>query len=704
MTITRGSKALLFIGMWSTMLGQSQFSTQKTHHPSTQSRPLPYVKVDWPAQARPEVVSSALVATANATTASTLFKQSLQMKLLVLSADGTEPSFAAITYFLDHTGIPYDAITLTKTPLPALNDATHGLYQGIVLASGNLAYDKAGIWQSALSTTDWTNLDNYARNYGVRVVSYYTFPEARYGLALSGATGYSNTPASPALLSLTAAGSPLFPYLIPANKINVVYAYYYPSVAVAATGETTTPIMTISATGLNNVVVGATHVAADGRESLAMTMDSSPYLTHSKALNYGIFNWVTKGVFVGQRKVFLTPQSDDLFLPDDLYTSSQAGCQPTSATADPTYDPAIACPTARDSSGDLGALVTWQKGWQNKAQFKGFKLSHAFNGYGSTTTGGAAANDLLLAAAKTYKNEFYWLNHTWDHENLDCYNPVANSGICVAATYAESLAELQQNITFAQTNGFPNDTTSMVTPNISGLYNANFLQAAQAVGIKYLVSDMSYADWLPALPNTGVYSKAVPSILYIPRRATNIFYNAISGVAGTTGSLVDEYNYFYGPNGTLRLGGPGGTPFFSVNQTYAQIIDGESNALLNYMLDGEWYPSMYHQSNLVRYSGQKSLFSDVMDATMNKFAKISNLPVSSLPQTTLGQMMADRMVFNAAGVKAVYVPASGITLTATTAAKAPLTGVCAAGCATYGTQSQSMVPVAPGAPVFIPLF
>jgi hypothetical protein len=708
MNINRGAIAILFIGLWSAAVGTAggKDPSPSPSSPAKPSAPLPNVPVDWPSPAGPtNTRTTSTFASSAAPTASTLFKQSLNMKLLVISADGTEPSFTAITFFLDRIGIPYDAVVLTQTnlTLPTLNDSNNGFYQGIVLASGSLAYNTGTGWASALSATGWASLDAYQRTYGVRLVSYYTFPEPRYGMALAGTTGYSNTSAKPALLSLTSTGKTLFPYLIATNKLEVANAYYYPATAVAAAGETTTPIMTISSTGVNNLIVGVTHVAADGRESLAMTFDSSPYLMHSMALNYGIFNWVSKGVFIGQRKIYITPQSDDFFLANDMYANTPAACQPSSLSVDPTYDPSVSCPTARDSSGDLSALVAWQQSWQAKSQFKGVRLSHAFNGFGTTTDGGATKNDPLISATKAYMNQFYWLNHTWDHENLDCYDAVPNSHICKPATYAESLAELQQNIALAKSMGLPNDSTSMVTPNISGLTNLEFLRAAKDSGIKYLVSDMSYSIWLPSKPNTGVRNPGALSILFIPRRATNIFYNTKSGNKGATGSLVDEYNYFFGPNGMLRIGGPGGAPFFTTDQTYAQIIDKESDALLSYMLNYEWYPSMFHQSNLIRYSGQKSLYSDVMDATMSKFAAMSNLPVSSLPQTTLGRMMEERMAFNDAGVTALYLPGQGIKLSSAGAANAPITGVCAAGCVSYGGQNISSVPVSP-AGTMIPLY
>ncbi len=686
MTTRNGAIALLLIGMSSLGYTQTVSKLQSARKAPTARALKPHVNL-------------AATGMANALSLSTLYKQSVDMKLLVLSADGSEPSFAAIKFFLDHIGIPYNAVVLkTAGGLPALTDATHGLYQGIVLATGGLGYSSNGQWLTALSAADWATLDNYQINYGVRLVSYYTWPEARFGLAPVGAISTS-PPAAPVKMAFTAAARSVFPYLNTSNPLDVApWDYIYTATAVAATGETTVPLLTI-----NNLPVAATHTAADGRETLAMTFDSNQYMNHALVLNYGVFNWVTKGVFVGQRRVFLTAQSDDFFLANDMFTTIPAACKPPGFNIDPTFSTTASCPEARDAAADLKALVTWQRAWQAKAQTKGFRLTHAFNGFGTTTDYGTPANDPLLANTKIYANDFYWLNHTWDHENLDCYDPVPNSGICRPANAGEALDELQQNIDLAKSIGLPNDSMSMVTPNISGLASLPFLQAAASVGIKYLVSDMSYPTWQPVLPNTGVRSPYVSSILYIPRHATNIFYNTKTKATNAQGSLPDEYNYFFGPTGLLRLSD--GTPFFTVKQTYAQIVDTESTTMLTYMLRGEWYPLMFHQSNLIAYDGVHSLYSDVMDATLNKFIRISTLPVSSLPQTTLGQMMEDRMAFNAAGVKATYVPGQGITLNAATgAAKTPITGVCTTNCSSYGGQTISMIPVAPGATTVVPLY
>lgn len=147
-----------------------------------------------------------------------------------------------------------------------------------------------------------------------------------------------------------------------------------------------------------------------------------------------------------------------------------------------------------------------------------------------------------------------------------------------------------------------------------------------------------------------------------------------------------------------------GAPTFSTPQTYADIVDRESDNIVAYMLRYEIYPTMWHQSNYMRYASDKTLFTDIINAVVEKFAKISNLPVVSLQQTDIGQAMWDRMAYNAAQVKATLTPGIGISMTATSAAKVPLTGICSGTCENYGGQSLSKVSVTPGVTVQIPLF
>lgn len=573
-------------------------------------------------------------------------------------------------------------------PLPQLDNGSKGFYQGIILTSGNLGICDPNC-RSALSLNDWVRLDKYAKAFKVRMVSYYTYPEARYGLVPVSAI--ATTDASPAYVTMTPGGTDVFSYLRPAASIKVANSYIYTAETVAAAGETTTPILK-----MGNAVVGVTHRKADGREFLALTMDNNPYLFHSAVFHYGVVRWVTKGIFIGARRTYMTPQVDDLFLANDLFDSSKAACIPVGFASDPTFDPAGQCPTLRVQGSDLTKLAAWQSALRSTPQFAGFRVSMAFNGLGATADGGAAPGDSLVAEAKRQRHSFYWINHTFDHENLDCYKPAANSGICRAATQAESNTEIAANVSVANSLGLPLDAASMVTPAISGLQNPAFLSAAAARGIRYLVADLSRPEGVPPAPNTGIRNALQPSIFMIPRRATNIFYNTSTAFLQLAGSEPDEYNYFYGPNGIFRIGGPGGPPFFSVQQTWNQIAERESDNLLGYMLRGEMYPSMFHQGNLHFYDGARSLFTEVVGMTLNKFAAISDLPVLSLEQSELGEVLAERTSFVGAGVRGTLTPGLSIEIRASGSAKVPVTGVCSQGCTNYGGEKQSAISVPAG--------
>jgi hypothetical protein len=108
-----------------------------------------------------------------------LSSKPLGMKLLILATNGTEPGLAALRYLLDHLGTPYQVVLLAAgQPLPPLESNGKGLYQGIILTIGNLGICDPTC-RSALSTENWAKLDQYTRDYKVRTVSYYTYPETR---------------------------------------------------------------------------------------------------------------------------------------------------------------------------------------------------------------------------------------------------------------------------------------------------------------------------------------------------------------------------------------------------------------------------------------------------------------------------------------------------------------------------------------------
>src|SRR5207253_11048375 len=108
------------------------------------------------------------------------------------------------------------------------------------------------------------------------------------------------------------------------------------------------------------------------------------------------------------------------------------------------------------------------------------------------------------------------------------------------------------------------------------------------------------------------------------------------------------------------------------------------DALVQLMLRYEPYPCMFHQSNLSSYQDTRSLFTDVIDRTLQKFAEISLLPVLSLPQSEIGKLLTDRMSWLGSGAHATLIPGESITVSAVNGARIPVTGICTRECGDYG--------------------
>jgi hypothetical protein len=586
----------------------------------------------------------------------------VDMRLLLLAADGQETDYAALRAFLDQLGIPYDVLLATTSDLTRdrlWDGVSHGYYQGIVLTTGNLTYfdQAAGDWRSALTDAEWSVLWDYEAQFGIRQVTSYTYPEGLpddYGLDL---VTYQDTSITPLEATLTPAGQSLFSYLRPAAPITFRHAWVY--LATVEDPAVTTPLIV---TPGGHAIASITRYP-DGRQNLAVTAANNWFIRHSQLLSYGLVNWVTKGLFLGERHVNLDVQVDDLLIDSEIW--------------DPVANSDQTGLTYRMNGTDYLRAISWQAAARSRDPgFAGLKLEMAFNGEGAT---GIYSPDTLTPYVRLLNSPFNWINHTFTHINLD------------ASDYATSMDELTQNDAMSRQLRLRSyRREAMVQPDISGLANPLFQQAAFDFGIRYLISDTSRPEWNNPTPNAGFYSTLQPEILIIPRRPTNLFYNL-----STPEEWVDEYNYYYGPGGVWA--------YWPRDQTYDEILDHESENLLSYMLRWDLDPWMFHQANLRAYSGGRSVLGDLLNLTLDKYRAAYTLPVRNLSEYEAGQRMAQRMSFNGSGVRGVLTPCTSMTLTTSSQAVIPVTGVATGSSETYGGQPISYVPAAPGAPVSIPL-
>src|SRR5205823_312049 len=183
----------------------------------------------------------------------------------------------------------------------------------------------------------------------VRQVNWYAFPDPNFGLSpINGGVDTSTTPIN---ASFTTAAQPIFPYVNTANPITIQKAFAYPATVSDAT--TTTPLLRDS----SGNVLAAIHTTGFAGDWLTLTFDSNQYLTHDLVLAYGLVNWVTNGLFLGDYHVYAAAQVDDVFINDSEWIPGTPCTNPV--TLDRTPPVAGSC----RFSGSPGQTWThWRSG------------------------------------------------------------------------------------------------------------------------------------------------------------------------------------------------------------------------------------------------------------------------------------------------------------------------------------------------------
>jgi hypothetical protein len=562
------------------------------------------------------------------TGASPIANATVDARVLVISAKGTSDSFGAIQATLQYLGTPFDVLNASTGPaltLDALASGTHGKYNAVFLDVGDLSVGGS----SAFTDAEWTALTTYEVEFGVRRVSLYTSPNASYGFT-DNDVGVDPT-TSPVSATCTAAGKALFIGTNCANPVLINQGYAYPT---TAADSATIPLLADA----SGNIYAATRTYPDGREALALTFGQAPSYVSYLELAYGLVSWATRGLFIGERHVYAVPQIDDLFLSSAIYTGG----------------------VYRITDADLQAFADWQTATQANPLTAGFRASFACNGAGSSSRPG----DPLTAKAVALGPTFEWINHSWDHPVLD------------GLSYADVLQEFTQNDQYLRGLGLmPYATVNAVTPNISGLGSADAMQAIHDTGIQQIVSDTSVQGENNPSPNIGIWNALQPSVLEIPRKPTNLYFNV-----SQPAEWIPEYQVLESPAAI----------------DYPTVQGAQSDELSRLMLNGSNDPWMFHQANTRNYDGAgHSLLSDLLDQTFAKYAAVMSFPIVSPTMDDLAGRVRNRMALDASGVVAT-IGGGGLTVTVTHAATIPVTGLCTPGAESYAGQTISYLALADG--------
>src|SRR5438105_89607 len=191
---------------------------------------------------------------------------SVGMQVLVISADGTEPTLPAIQQALGFHTVPFTTWIATQNPGLLTPDklavGCGGKYQGVILAIGGLAYSPDGgiTWTSALTPAEWLALRSYEASFKVREISWYAYPGVDHGL--NPPESAVDTSGAPISATLTAAGQKQFPYVNASNPLPISWAWTY---LATPADSSVTPLLVDNA---GHALI-STRANADGRETMA---------------------------------------------------------------------------------------------------------------------------------------------------------------------------------------------------------------------------------------------------------------------------------------------------------------------------------------------------------------------------------------------------------------------------------------------------
>ncbi|MEZ4632661.1 MAG: hypothetical protein R2880_18440 [Deinococcales bacterium] len=586
----------------------------------------------------------------------------IELRMLIISAGLNDYGLEALESLMKQVGVPYDVLDASQKDLSLMATAGQhhlinadgsGRYQGIFLAEGSLSYFDGTGYVSAFDDHEWNLLWQYERDYGIRQVSLYSFPGTfpeDFGLSYVSAV---STDTSPLNISLTPDGQSVFKSLKSTATIPIRYAYTY--LANLSSSEASAKSLLKDGSGRTVAVLGT---SSDGRERINLTMGHNPYLLHSQLLGYDLLVWVSRGVFIGERRMYLNIDVDDWYLASDIWN-------PASNSNWPEDERSFRL-RGSDALSARSQVLNLRRLYPLASNFS---YAIAFNASQANVNAAlrCRSNASLESVTLCINGSFDWISHTYTHAEMDFLD------------YASSRYEMDQNSNFANHVGLSYNAQTLVTGKHSGLgwfriadgqarglscqydqvpsdeycqfgllnSNIEMLRAAADAGIRYLAANRGWYSHTAACDSCGIVHPLDQRIFLVPRWPTNIFYNA-----GTPAQNVSEFNYFYGPNGIIRDGN--GNPFFSSNLSYAQMLNYEAETALYHILTFSPYPHFFHQQNLRQYTSGKSLLYDWSSAVLRLYSSYFNLPVLNLKWLDTAKLTEERTSFFNAGAKGVW--------------------------------------------------
>jgi hypothetical protein len=526
----------------------------------------------------------------------------IELRLLLVGVRRAEPALRAWSAALDAEGVPYDIGTLHRGALmPLLSPRDDGRvpYQGIIFATARAV--------SALTAAERDALSALQRHAGVRRL----IVAGGEHSAWSHAKPEPREPVECRSSFLTPAGRRAFPYLEGRLPLELGRSEY-----VEPPDDGARTVLLSDDEGRSLLYIRR----ADGAEDMVQTIPARRTDLHTPLLRAGQLAWLTRGIRLGLSRHYLGIHVDDA-LHSNFHWDLERHVSDRSIAAAVRMSPADALRAAR-----------WARSHR-------LRLDLTFNGAGSahflTRTG--QASDPLLETLVENSDCFGWINHTYDHRDLD------------TAELKSIEEDIARNLSFAETAGLAVDPAALVTGAHSGLanldakpprgHNPAFIEATRRCGIRYLGSDGSrpYPADDGADPAAGArLTRGTPfrlgAAIVIPRGISGLAFDATAGA-----QVVDRL---------LTVDSSTVDPEFPV-QSWEQLRSSEARRIFLAIVNNRPSPFMFHQSNLIAGVGpggvaQTPLLIQLLDEvlTMYRGAVAAAVPLVQPTMAELGELLS----------------------------------------------------------------
>ena len=357
---------------------------------------------------------------------------------------------------------------------------------------------------------------------------------------------------------------------------------------------------------------------------------SNWFSDHVVALGVAL-QWGLRSLHVGARRLLLSAHVDDVFLTTDEWIAP----------------PEVHGTTYRVSGEDLTAFARFQQRLLGRMPpGSKFVVEMAYNGWGVDNLGGLSQE--LVKKSIEHVNDYLWISHTYSHQTLDPlssvdvgYMRVWLCMLCCAVFRPHTVVfprcqcaqEANSNLLVAsQVWGSPTpaafDATSMVTPAITGLLNADCLSGLHQAGITSVTGDNSRSELLSTVsPYHGIWSSSTTNggfadMFIIPRFPTNIYYDNVH----------------------KDLNAAHFAAIHNLSWSFEEILAYEARVTSRNLLQLRHDPYMFHQANLVRFdtATNETLLGVWLDAVVTEVLQYWRLPILGLPMKDVTSMFLAR--------------------------------------------------------------